>query len=405
MKEEYAGGGRIDKMDKFISELAKKNTKEFSVNEYHDFRNKQFGIGVVRMYFKDTDANFSKFDTKLGNALNIDFETQGYSKEEYAEGGTIYSHSEEDGATYNITEVQIGGVASYKFDSLSEAENQYDRLIDYVKEEIENERNTNTEVIVLEGYVEGHGMGWETIKSFDVDEYLESFNEDNFAEGGEVEDWMEEALDSLMEETGSTDLEISYVSDNGNSFYATDNNLEYRVFKSEDDAEEVAVEQVREDLEESPENFNQDWLMNYIDGGDFFEEALNEMNQVYVDDIESESDSVYENRLIAELVENGLMDEEDAKSDYAEPMADDLKSDYVALLTEGQLDEGNNGLNYFIYNFGEEETYKMVRDNNLIDIDEASKDAVNVDGIGHFLSSYDGETLYLSNDCVAYRTN
>ena len=77
------------------------------------------------------------------------------------------------------------------------------------------------------------------------------------------------------------------------------------------------------------------------------------MNQVYVDDIESESDSVYENRLISELVENGLMDEEDAKSDYAEPMADDLKSDYVALLTEGQLDEGNNGLNYFIYNINE----------------------------------------------------
>jgi len=47
----------------------------------------------------------------------------------------------------------------------------------------------------------------------------------------------------------------------------------------------------------------------------------------------------------------------------------------------------------------------MVRDNNLIDIDEASKDAVNVDGIGHFLSSYDGETLYLSDDYVAFRVN
>jgi hypothetical protein len=99
------------------------------------------------------------------------------------------------------------------------------------------------------------------------------------------------------------------------------------------------------------------------------------------------------------------MDEEDAESDNAEELADDLKYDYVALITEEKLDEGNNGLDYFINNFGEKETYKMVMDNNLIDIDEASKDAVNVDGIGHFLSSYDGETLYLSNDCVAYRTN
>jgi hypothetical protein len=79
--------------------------------------------------------------------------------------------------------------------------------------------------------------------------------------------------------------------------------------------------------------------------------------------------------------------------------------DFVNLMTENQLDEGNNGLDYFISNFGEEETYKMVRDNNLIDIDEASKDAVNVDGIGHFLSSYDGETLYLSDDYVAFRVN
>jgi hypothetical protein len=236
------------------------------------------------------------------------------------------------------------------------------------------------------------------------DEYYD--DEDEYAEGGEVEDWMEQALDSLMEETGSTDLEISYVSDNGNSFYATDNNLEYRVFKSEDDAEEVAVEQVRGDLEGNAEYFNQDWLMNYIDGRDFFEEALTEMNDGYVQDIESETyKTKYANRLIDELVENGLMDEDDAESDNAEELADDLKYDYVALLTQEKLEEGNDGLDYFINNFGEKETYKMVMDNNLIDIDEASRDAVQSDGIAHFLSSYDGETLYLSDDCVAYRIN
>lgn len=233
------------------------------------------------------------------------------------------------------------------------------------------------------------------------------FEEETFeyAEGGEVQDWMEEALASLIEETGFDDLEITIVSDNGNEFYATDDNVEYRVFKTVDDAEEVAVEQVSEDLRENPEYFNKDFLMNHIDGREFFEGALNEMNDSYVEDIESESDSKYANRLIAELVENGLMDDEDAESDNAEELTDNLKSDYINLLTESQLNEGNNGLDYFISNFGEEETYKMIVDRNLIDIDEASIDAVNIDGIGHFLSSYDGETLYLSNDCVAYRVN
>jgi hypothetical protein len=99
------------------------------------------------------------------------------------------------------------------------------------------------------------------------------------------------------------------------------------------------------------------------------------------------------------------MDEDDAESENAEELADDLKYDYVTLLTQEKLEEGNDGLDYFINNFGEEETYKMVMDNNLIDIQEASQDAVQTDGIGHFLSSYDGETLYLSDDCVAYRIN
>ena len=226
-----------------------------------------------------------------------------------------------------------------------------------------------------------------------------------YAEGGEIQDWMEEALVSLIEETGNDDLEITIVSDNGNEFYATDDNVEYRVFKTEDDAEEKAIEGIREDMEESPENFNQDFLVPYIDGGDFFKETLDEMNYSYAEDVASESDSKYANRLIAELVENGLMDEDDAESGNAEELADYYKDDFVSLMTDSQLDEGNNGLNYFISNFGEEETYQMVRDNNLIDIDSASRDAVNSDGIAHFLSSYDGETLYLSDDYVAYRVN
>ena len=216
---------------------------------------------------------------------------------------------------------------------------------------------------------------------------------------------MEEALASLIEETGYDMLEITIVSNDGNEFYATDENAEYRVFKTEDDAEETAIQQVREDLEENPDYFNQDWLMNYIDGRDFFEEALTEMNDSYVQDIESESDRKYANRLIAEMVENGILDEDDAQSGNAEELAEYYKDDYIALLTQEKLEEGNDGLDYFIFNFGEEETYKMVIDNNLIDIDEASKDAVSTDGIGHFLSSYDGETLYLSDDCVAYRIN
>ena len=236
--------------------------------------------------------------------------------------------------------------------------------------------------------------------------YLNNEDEEGFAEGGEVSDWMEQALDSLIKETGNEDLDITMVSNNGNEFFAGNDMEEYRVFKTEEDAEQEAIEQVRDDLQESPENFNQDFIKNYIDGRDFFEAELNEMNYMYVEDISSEtSGTKYNNRLIDELVENGLMDEDDAILENAEEIADELKYDYVLLLTEEKLDDGNDGLDYFINNFGENETYGMVVDNNLIDIDKASQDAVDIDGIAHFISSYDGRTLYLLNNNVAYRNN
>ena len=38
-----------------------------------------------------------------------------------------------------------------------------------------------------------------------------------------------------------------------------------------------------------------------------------------------------------------------------------------------------------------EDAFKVILDNDLIDIDKASEDAVDTDGVAHFLSSYDGK--------------
>ena len=229
--------------------------------------------------------------------------------------------------------------------------------------------------------------------------------EEEFSEGGEIQDWMEEALASLIEQTGNEGLDITMVSNGGNEFFAGNDMEEYRVFKSEDDAELTAEDEVREMLEDSPENFNQDFIINYIDGDSFFEDSLDEMNRSYAEDITSETDKKYANRLIAEMVENGLLDEDDALSDDGEELAEERIEDLVNLMTEEQMNQGNKGFDYFVDNFGQEETMQMVIKNNLIDIYRASKDAVTEDGIGHFLSSYDGETLYLSDGYVAYRNN
>jgi len=383
----YAGGGELSEFKMKLNEL----DSDGNTSVEYDEENEEW-------YWEDysNDSYRGGFESELEAYEDlIDYLE---SDEEYAKGGKVKKK-----------------VRKYKTDKtmwISPKKNWgITRLADgtYTAETNENVIYTNYQTDDNAGYIYSDEQEKipqsvkNKIKDFYESEYEIPFYWLNkLAEGGELEDWMEEALAYLIEETGYDMLEIKLAT--SNQFIATDGDVEYRVFKTEDDAEETAIEQVRYDLEENPEYFNQDWLMNYIDG-DFFEVTLNDMNDSYVQDIESESDSKYANRLIAELVENGLMDEEDAESDNAEELAIDLKYDYVDLLTREKLEEGNDGLDYFINNFGEVETYKMVMDNNLIDIIEASRDAVSTDGIAHFLSSYDGETLYLYDDYVAYRIN
>jgi hypothetical protein len=125
----------------------------------------------------------------------------------------------------------------------------------------------------------------------------------------------------------------------------------------------------------------------------------------YATDIMTEDDDKYPNRLIAEMVQWGIMDSDEANGRDAEEIANDRMSDYVNALTDDQINQGNDGFDYYIDNFGEEEAFNMAVKNNLIDIEGASEDAVNMDGVAHFISSYDGEEIALDNGSYAYRIN
>lgn len=227
-----------------------------------------------------------------------------------------------------------------------------------------------------------------------------------FVDGGGVDEdgeWLSEALESLKEHTDDDSLTID--SSNNDNAYVIGDSGEYTIYRNEDLAEQDAIEKVKEDLQESAEYFNEEWLMGHISAESFFENLFNEWNMGYATDIMTEDDSIYGNRLIAEMVEWGIMDSDEANSRDAEETANERIEDFVQALTEDQINQGNEGLTYYIDNFGKEDAMKVVVENNLIDMDSASKDAVNVDGIGHFLSSYDGNTIYLENNSVAFRTN
>ena len=124
----------------------------------------------------------------------------------------------------------------------------------------------------------------------------------------------------------------------------------------------------------------------------------------YADDIALEDDSRYNNRLIAEMVANGLMTEEEATSEDTDDIAEDNVDNLVNLYVEENM-QGDKGVEWYVSNFGEDDFRNLIIDNNLIDISGASEDAIDTDGVGHFLSSYDGIEIELDNDVVAYRTN
>lgn len=225
---------------------------------------------------------------------------------------------------------------------------------------------------------------------------------DKFVDGGEVQGWMKEALLNLQLVEDDNSLQITHT--NEDSFSVEGDSAEYRVFETYAIAYNTAIEQVREDLEENPDYFNQDWLMNWVDVDDTIENILEEYYRSYADDIAFEDDSTYNNRLIAEMVANGLMTEEEATSEDADDIAEDNVDNLVDLYVEENM-EGDKGVEWYISNFGQDDFRDLVIDNNLIDISGASEDAVDTDGVAHFLSSYDGEEIELDNDVVAYRTN
>ena len=211
---------------------------------------------------------------------------------------------------------------------------------------------------------------------------------------------------SLLKETGE---EFKEIDDNqsGNVLDITmESDAEYRVYLNEDDAYDDAVERVTQDAEENLEYFNRDFVMQYLDkdADNFFREVYDEMNVSHANDIKLEGDDKYDNRLIEEMVMYGLMSKSDAESGEASEIAEDRIDDFVETLTSDQM-EGGDGTDYYIDAFGEDELFKLLQSNNLIDIDSLSRDAVATDGIGHFIAGYDGEMIYLDNGEVAFRTN
>ena len=173
-----------------------------------------------------------------------------------------------------------------------------------------------------------------------------------------------------------------------------------------DEADKKAKEEVINTIDDlgieafTPD-FQQDIIDNQMVDVDWFDDAMKESYEIYADDIMSE-DGEHGNRLFDEMIENGVISEEDVTKDGELVDGIDLdekKEEFVEKLCE----RWDDGVEWYIDNFGEGDFSDVCKEHDLYDYDEIAETAVRWDGRGHFISRYDGKELDIGDDLFAYR--
>jgi len=186
------------------------------------------------------------------------------------------------------------------------------------------------------------------------------------------------------------------------------------IIASEDDAIAIAEEQVRNDLENEPELFNQEWLQNYV--------SMSETDIRIIADEEATSltDDLDDKEVIDR---SGKQDEFDNLQEKMDAMDDPTTGEYKELedaqaklvesgredLQSQKYDEVKSALekdpkDYFVNELGAYTAEDLMKQPFIrIDIDNATEDAVAEDGWAHFISRYDGDFKSTDNGAVYFR--
>ena len=173
-----------------------------------------------------------------------------------------------------------------------------------------------------------------------------------------------------------------------------------------DEADQKAKEEVINAIDDMgieafTPDFQQDIIDNQMVDVDWFDDAMKESYEFYADDIMSE-DGEHGNRLFDEMIEEGVISEEDVTEDGELVDGIDLdekKEEFVEKLCENW----DNGVQWYIDNFGEKDFSDVCKKHDLYDYDEIAETAIRWDGRGHFISMYDGEELDIGDDLFAYK--
>jgi hypothetical protein len=173
---------------------------------------------------------------------------------------------------------------------------------------------------------------------------------------------------------------------------------EWHVVADEDAERELALAIVKQDLDDQPEIFNQDFIESHID--------LDRLRR----DLESDVQNSNEERLRDERPSDFWKEYERAGFDAPEEDEDGEREDpddsHIEELAQSLTeDELKDPMSYLEDIYGKEDAVKQAIEIAGLDIDAAAEDAVDTDGPAHFLSSYDGNSYTTKSGLVYWRTN
>jgi len=176
---------------------------------------------------------------------------------------------------------------------------------------------------------------------------------------------------------------------------------EWYVVESSDQERELALEIVKQDLENEPEIFNQSFIEQHINIARLKRDLESDVMDGHMDRLSDEADR-HPDDFWDEYERAGFdAPEEDDDGEREEPSQTEIEE-----LAEHQTNEDlSDPMRYLEDMLGREDAVKKAIEIAGIDVESAAEDAVDTDGPGHFLSSYDGNTTETKSGLVYWRVN
>lgn len=210
--------------------------------------------------------------------------------------------------------------------------------------------------------------------------------------GSKIESFFEEGFDSKL--------------------YQFENGEEWSIFESFEDAEREAIARVKDDIENEPEIFNEGFLDQHI--------MITETDKNLI--AREDADSQVEDRDLDELKDEAnrlgiSFDDPEDELDEDDPdfetklekandvLATQLREEVSDKIAEDILPQLDDPIQYFVEDQGIYSKEDLLKASFIqVDEDSAARDAVDTDGVAHFLSSYDGEEVEVDG-LFMYRRN